>query len=557
MKTGVLAGALACSLVLAMPGGAVTGGLSVAPAPSWSAYIVIVHNRTKTVCSGALVGSQWILTAAQCVAGTTTKSPCKFLRPYRPKEITVFLGRTSNTNKGTSYRVSSINLHKNSATRTDGQCVLRNDVALLHLSKLAVGTPLWIAPSAAAVTNGLNDSLYGYGLTSAKKPKSYGSLRRTKDGDWTLNSGCDLASKIGATCLNRKHARGSAGAVGDTGGPWTMMVDGSPVEALVHSGFVKAKGFAYGTGVAQASTGAWLHTKLGIPVVAPGTIVHDPVADTAWLIDPLGYRRPIPSAGIRTCLTDAGAPVVDLDAGPIQMMAARTVPATCDTGKYVLIAGTGDGGWTAPNDDITTLLTTAGYTVTESATLPADLTAFGQVWWVDTSAPTSDEQAQLIAFEHAGGGVFLTGERPCCEELNTADTSMINAMVGGGGVTAGGQGDLCSCTEAMGVNQGVVGSLVHTPFNVTTWTPSQPGGMLGVASSSVFSYYQPGDVTTRAVTAAAWNRSSLVGGGRLVVFMDVNWSEIGYRDVNWSDVAQNVAFFLSGMSALPGTPVTT
>jgi hypothetical protein len=237
-------------------------------------------------------------------------------------------------------------------------------------------------------------------------------------------------------------------------------------------------------------------------------------------------------------------------------MPARTISAACvAAGNGVLIAGAGDGGWTGPNDDIASLLTSAGYQVTESATLPSDLSGFSEIWWIDTSAPSAAEQSQLVAFEGAGGGVFLTGERPCCETLNAADTSMINAMVTAGGVTAGGQGNLCSCTTSVPINPNLGPDLVAHPFAIDHWTPSQPGGMLGVPDSSVIAYYQPGDASTRRAIAAAWDRSSLVGKGRLVVFMDINWSEVGWRDANWSDITQNVALYLSGLSGPPGTPV--
>jgi hypothetical protein len=397
--------------------------------------------------------------------------------------------------------------------------------------------------------NGTNAVLYGYGLTNGANPKSFGSLQRTGDTDWTIDTQCDLATLIAATCLDQTG--GSVGSVGDTGGPYTVTVDGKPVEALLFTGYDQLQGVDYGTGVGQPSTGAWLHLKLGIPTVAPGNIVRDQVSGKSWLIDAQGYRRPIVGTSMYSCLVGKGAQVVKHSAASIQLMAARTIPAICGTGANVLIAGAGDGGWTAPNDSIGAALENAGYAVVESRTVPAKLSVYGQVWWVDTSAPSSAQQTQLVAFEKTSGGLFLTGERPCCEDLNSADTAMINSVVVGGGVTAGGQGNVCSCSVADPVNSSVVGNLSQKPFALDHWRPSQPGAMLGVAASSVFSYYQPGDASTRQVVAAAWDRSSLVGHGRLAVFMDINWAEPAFRDASWSDVAQNVGLFLSGLSTPP------
>jgi hypothetical protein len=224
----------------------------------------------------------------------------------------------------------------------------------------------------------------------------------------------------------------------------------------------------------------------------------------------------------------------------------------------VLIAGAGDFGNTGANDNLAAALTSAGYTVTESATLPADLSSFGQVWWVDTDPPTAAEQSQLVAFEQSGRGVFLTGENDgCCgggetaSGLNPADQSMVNSIVSGGGITIGGQDVCCTGTPVdYPVNSSVVGNLATQPNTVTSWTATYPGAISGMLASSVFAYYQPNEFTTQVV-AAAWDRPSTVGNGRLAVFMDINWAQTAWQGANWSDVADNVTFFLSGLSSPP------
>ena len=242
-----------------------------------------------------------------------------------------------------------------------------------------------------------------------------------------------------------------------------------------------------------------------------------------------------------------------------------TCTSTPQPSATVLIAGAGDptgpqsGGPTEPNDNLAQALTSAGYSVTESATLPEDLSSFGQVWWVDSGPPSEAEQDQLINFAQSGKGVYLTGERPCCEALNDADQSIVNAVVvGGNNITIGHQGDVCGCNAPLPVSPNVVGSLATRPHTVTSWTPDAPGGMAGVPDSSVFSYYQP-NPSTKQVVAAAWDRASTSGNGRLVVFMDINWPEatndIHTRGANWTQVAENVAFFLSGLTSPPTPPI--
>ena len=138
--------------------------------------------------------------------------------------------------------------------------------------------------------------------------------------------------------------------------------------------------------------------------------------------------------------------------------------------------------------------------------------------------------------------------------FDAADQSMVNSIVTAHGITLGGEGCCSGTPVAYPVNSGVVGNLATQPHTVTDWTPTLPGLIAGMAASSVFAHDPQAPM---GVAAAAWNRSSTVGGGRLVVLMDINWAEADWRAASWSDVAENVAFFLSGLSAPPAPVLVT
>jgi len=67
----------------------------------------------------------------------------------------------------------------------------------------------------------------------------------------------------------------------------------------------------------------------------------------------------------------------------------------------------------ALNHDVTLI---TGFT----PTFPADLTPYDTVWIIQLPAYTSEMQNALIPYVNAGGGVYLTGERSCCEPLNSS-----------------------------------------------------------------------------------------------------------------------------------------
>ena len=165
-----------------------------------------------------------------------------------------------------------------------------------------------------------------------------------------------------------------------------------------------------------------------------------------------------------------------------------------------------------------------------------DLSSFSSVWGVSAfDVISSQEQSYLSDYLSTGGGVYLTGERPCCESLNQSLTTFVNTVVDGGGIQVGGLGDQGSFAT---INQSVVGNLAQSPNSLTTWSPSASGGMAGVAANNIFASTSGG-----GVVAAAWDMEDLIGdSGRMVLMMDVNW----LSGTNQLNTLENIEVFLAG-----------
>jgi hypothetical protein len=223
-------------------------------------------------------------------------------------------------------------------------------------------------------------------------------------------------------------------------------------------------------------------------------------------------------------------------------------------GKGVLIVGSGDAGNVNGENWLASTLQSAGYTVITSSAdaLPGDLTPFGQIWVFTINPLSTADDDRLIAFAEAGGGVYLTGERPCCEAENAGVSYILNQLVGGG-IQVGGLGDPFFQLGQVTVNPTAVDGSTTTPFAPSTWTVNAPGGMSGVAPDNVFaSVSGPGSTTV----AAVWGADQVVGGGRVAVLMDVNWADPAYLDPTTApQITQDLGFFLSGLQAPPAAPV--
>lgn len=99
---------------------------------------------------------------------------------------------------------------------------------------------------------------------------------------------------------------------------------------------------------------------------------------------------------------------------------------------------TGHGNEPGLIDQLVGVLEGAGYGVDRGENFPADMDQYEQIWWLGWNPPFPDSDInRLVQYVDDGGGLFLTGERPCCEDLNQKVSDVVNTLVTTGSVQVG------------------------------------------------------------------------------------------------------------------------
>jgi len=171
--------------------------------------------------------------------------------------------------------------------------------------------------------------------------------------------------------------------------------------------------------------------------------------------------------------------------------------------------------------DLRAVVPNALITNLNGSTLPADLSAYGSIWYVGAfNAISPADQAKLVQFLASGGGVYLTGERPCCQVLNNSVQSLLRSEItGGDGIVVGSAQDFPGTAT---FNPNALGGITSTPNVLTTWAPASPGEITGIAGANVLAASGDG------IVAGVWNEANLSGNaGRIVLMMDVDWLSNG------------------------------
>ena len=213
--------------------------------------------------------------------------------------------------------------------------------------------------------------------------------------------------------------------------------------------------------------------------------------------------------------------------GEVTPVSQSPTPTMKPTG--VLLFGDSDifpsvGSRNALASDVRSLQPSVLVTNLNSPTLPADLSAYGTIWYVGAfSAISSADQTRLAQFLSRGGGLYLTGERQCCQTLNSSVQSLLRTVVvNGTTIVVGSTRDFFPpAGEPLlpaAFNSGARGNVTTTPNTLTAWFPNGPGEILGISGANVLSTLGEG------IVAGVWNESDLAGGaGRIILMMDVDW----------------------------------
>jgi len=333
--------------------------------------------------------------------------------------------------------------------------------------------------------------------------------------------------------------------VTDTGNPFIVGVTSFNAGPQTTSATTVAWAYHFVTRVTNASIHDWIASTAGIVQPAANTIYRDPANGESWLGEPDGFIHPIPDGGTYLCLTGNGSPVSNQTRFVLDELPKSATPASCVNHGSVLLYGDGDFGEDSSGfDNLSAALNASGFVVTAlpgQTSLPSDLSGYEEIWHYGIDVPSDADQQALISFARSGHGVFLTGERPCCEGENLADANIVNSLVVTvGGVGVGGIGDIGSCFDNETINIDATGNVATYPNTLTTWHPACPGGISNIAERNVFASAPDG-----TPVAAVWGPDDVVGGGKLVLLMDVNWAQSNYADMStMPSVAQNLAAFL-------------
>jgi lysophospholipase L1-like esterase len=195
---------------------------------------------------------------------------------------------------------------------------------------------------------------------------------------------------------------------------------------------------------------------------------------------------------------------------------AGATAASAAKGNVLVLSRENNG---AEGNDAASVLTSLGYTATVTSTLPANLSPYSSVWSILAyQGLSSEEQEALEKYVKGGGKLYLTGERPCCEELDLSDQAILRSVLTNQSIVVGQQGDL---SGPFTFNPNAEDGIAVDPNKLTEFPVDAPGGVVGIGGVD-----EPNVLASNGEMAVGgvFDEGDMKNGkGRIVLYMDIDW----------------------------------
>ncbi|KDR18860.1 Chymotrypsinogen B [Zootermopsis nevadensis] len=244
--------------------GRVVGGEDGDPA-EWCWQVALINSLNQYLCGGALIGTQWVLTAAHCVTNIVRSGDAIYVR-VGDHDLTQKYGSPG----AQTLRVSTTYIHHNHNSQT-----LDNDIALLKLhgqAELKDGVCLVCLPArGVSQAAGKRCTVTGYGYMGEAGPIPL----RVREAEIPIVSDAECIRKINAVtekifilpassfCAGGEE--GNDACQGDGGGPLVCQDDGFyELAGLVSWGFGCGRVDVPGVYVKVSSFIGWINQIISV-----------------------------------------------------------------------------------------------------------------------------------------------------------------------------------------------------------------------------------------------------------------------------------------------------